>query len=150
MKPDKIYFSIALMIILTIFSWISSCTHQSDITNMPEICAGDVLNIYIAKCSKINSGCHDGTGESDLVFKTIGDIQHSVVPFNPEGSRSYKAIISTRGEQSMPPDQPISQENRSIIRLWIEQGAIDNTGDTTVCPVNKVTVNGSGNNFLNK
>ncbi|MBG0857912.1 MAG: hypothetical protein IQL11_00305, partial [Bacteroidales bacterium] len=35
----------------------------------------------------------------------------------------------TSGENKMPPDQPLSLENRIIIRLWIEQGAM-----LTTCP----------------
>jgi cytochrome c5 len=41
----------------------------------------------------------------------------------------YQAIITKWGEGRMPPDNPLSLENRMIIRLWIEQGA-----NLTLCP----------------
>ncbi len=136
MKTYKIYFSLALLIILTTISWITSCTHDARIADMPEVCfEGDVLPIFTNSCAI--SGCHDGQGESGLVLNNYLDISHSVVPGNPYSSKVYKAIIATRGENKMPPDQPLSLENRTIIRLWIEQGA-----GLTVC--HEITATGGG------
>jgi hypothetical protein len=145
MKPDKVYLCVTMLLIFTTISWISSCTHQADISNIPEVCFGDVLNIYAAKCSI--PGCHDGTGETELILKEYNDIRNTVVPGNSDASMSYKAIITTWGENRMPPDQPISQESRTIIRLWIDQGARDNRGDHVVCPISNPTTSGSGANF---
>jgi hypothetical protein len=128
MKPDKIYLSLALLLIFTTLSWVTSCTHEADIKNMPEICfERDVLPIFTNSCAK--TGCHDGSGESGIAYNNYLDISNSVVPYNPEASSSYKAIIATRGENKMPPNQMLSQENRTIIRVWIEQGA-----GSSVCP----------------
>ena len=136
MKPDKIYLSLVLLIILTTISWMTSCTHKANIADIPEICfEGDVLPIFTTSCAI--SGCHDGQGESDLVLNNYLDISHSVVPGNPYSSKVYKAIIATTGENKMPPDQPLSLENRTKIRLWIEQGA-----GLTLCP--EITGNGGG------
>jgi len=147
MKPDKISLFLALLIIFTTFSWVTSCTHKPDLTKISEVCFGEVLNIYIGKCA--TPLCHDGTGETHLVFKNYNDIRNTVEPFNPDASRSYKTIIDTWGGNRMPPDQPISKESRTIIRLWIEQGANDNRGDLVVCPVVKATGNSSDNDLLN-
>jgi len=46
-----------------------------------------------------------------------------VVPGKPEESPVYKAVITSFGEKRMPPDRPLSLENRTILRLWILQGA---------------------------
>lgn len=128
MKPDKIYLSLALLVILTTISWITSCTHEAKIPDMPVICfEGDVLPIFANNCSISN--CHDGQGESDLVLNNYPNISHYVVPGNPNSSKIYEAIIATIGENKMPPDQPLSLTNRTIIRLWIEQGA-----RLTTCP----------------
>jgi hypothetical protein len=48
---------------------------------------------------------------------------------DPNDSEIYKAITKTSGEDKMPPDQPLSADNRTLIRLWIEQGAKE-----TTCP----------------
>lgn len=121
MKPDKTCFSLFLLILFTAFLWIISCTHTADITGIPEVCfERDVLPVFQNNCAI--SGCHDGRGESDLVLTNYVDISHSVVPGNPDASRSYKSITYIYGNK-MPPDKPLSAENRIIIRLWIEQGA---------------------------
>jgi hypothetical protein len=131
MKPNKIYLSLALLAILTTVSWISSCTHDAKISDYPEICfARDVLPIFQNNCAI--SRCHDGGGgESGRAMNNYTDIVRTIVPGNPKASSSYKAIIATWGENKMPPSQPLSLENRTIIRLWIEQGA-----GLTTCPVN--------------
>jgi hypothetical protein len=134
MKPDKTYLSIALLIIVTAAAGITSCTHKSDISGLPVVCfERDILPIYTNSCAI--SGCHDGRGrESGRALNNYNDIVSTVVPGNPGGSSSYKAIISKWGENKMPPDQPISLDNRTLIRVWIEQGAMN-----TICTVATVT-----------
>jgi hypothetical protein len=127
MKPDKICFSLLVLITVTTVSWITSCKHDADISNFPEICfEKDVLPIYSNNCAI--TGCHDGSGEMGAL-NTYADIRNSVVPYNPDKSQSYSAIISKWGQNMMPPSQPLSQEKRTIIRVWIEQGA-----NETTCP----------------
>ncbi len=133
MKPDKIYLSLALLIIIAAFSWFTSCTHVANIASLPEVCfEADVLPIFTNNCAM--AGCHTGGGggESRLVLDNYVDISHSVTPGNPNASRSYQAIIGKGGENRMPPGQPLSLENRELIRVWIEQGAnLTTCGGTT-------------------
>ena len=128
MKPDKFKLFLILIIALTTFSWISSCTHVANIANMPEVCfTGDILPIFVNNCAI--AGCHDGGGrESRMSLNNYTDIVRDVTPGNPNGSRVYQAIISKWGNL-MPPRQPLSLENRTKIRVWIEQGAA-----LTTCP----------------
>jgi hypothetical protein len=124
MKPDKIYLSLSILIILVTVSWITSCTHNADLSGLPEVCfERDVLDIYKINCAK--GGCHDGTGEAGPALNNYANIFNTVVPGNPDASNSYQAIISTWGENKMPPDQPLSTDNRTMIRVWIEQGALN-------------------------
>jgi Planctomycete cytochrome C len=148
MKPDKISLALAMVIILTTTSWITSCTHKPNASDFPEICfARDVLPIFLNNCA--NSRCHDGGGgrESAMALTNYSEISRSVVPGNPDGSRVYKAIISKGGESTMPPGQPLSLGNRTIIRIWIEQGAA-----LTTCPASTATGNdiksGISNGYL--
>jgi mono/diheme cytochrome c family protein len=131
MKPDKIHLSLALLIILTFFSWFTSCTHVANIANIPEICfTADVLPIFINNCAI--SGCHDGGGrESRMTLNNYADISRTITAGNPNASRSYQAIIAKSGENMMPPRQPLSLTDRTIIRVWIEQGAIESSA---ACP----------------
>jgi hypothetical protein len=128
MKPDKISFYLALLIILPVSALISSCRHNPDLTNMPEICfERDVLPIYANNCAI--SGCHTGGGgdHERFALETYADIRKTVEPYKPESSESYVAITSSGGENHMPPGQVLSIDLRTTIRLWIEQGAKETT-----------------------
>lgn len=144
MKPDKIYISLSLLIILTTVSWITSCTHNADLTGLPQVCfERDVLPIYTNSCAI--SGCHDGKGEAGPALNNYTNIVNTVVPGSPGTSSSYQAITSTWGENKMPPDQPISIDNRTMIRVWIEQGALN-----TVCKAAKTADDGLSFDQKNK
>lgn len=131
MKIDKVFLFLGLIFILTVGSWISSCTHNADAGNLPEVCfERDVLPIFLNNCAI--SGCHNGQGESELSLTSYVPISHGVEPGKPYSSRIYNSIIAKGGEGKMPPDQPLSLDNRTIIRVWIEQGAgLTTCGDTT-------------------
>jgi hypothetical protein len=135
MKPDKVNLSLTLLILLTAFSWFTSCTHVSNIANLPEVCfTGDVLPIFTSNCAI--AGCHDGGGtESRRAMNNYADIMKDITPGNPGASEIYQAIIAKWGER-MPPSQPLSLDNREKIRIWIEQGAVESSA---ACPV---TING--------
>ena len=142
MKPGKIVLSLALVIILTTSSWITSCTHQTDTSNVPEICFKDVYNIIQPNC--VQAGCHDGNSEA-RDYTSYQGIRNAVVPGDPDKSPLYKAITSVRGENKMPPDEPIAEELRSTIRYWIEQGAVDSTENSSLCLSSKRTGKRNGN-----
>jgi len=128
MKDFKVYLFLTLILVFTSVSWITSCTHKPDISDIPEICfEGDILPIFQNSCAI--SGCHDGNGESDLVLNTYQSIVDKVEPGNSYASKIYQVITTTSGEEKMPPDQPLSTDNRSLIKLWIDQGA-----KQTSCP----------------
>jgi hypothetical protein len=141
MKPDKISLFLASLVILTAISWITSCTHDADISSMPEICFKRDVQLIIGTNCAI-SGCHDGTGEA-MPLTTYTEIRNEVEPGNPDKSPLYQAIIATWGENKMPPDQPLTQENRTIIRVWIEQGAAEVKCDAVSVAngINEVSVN---------
>jgi hypothetical protein len=139
MKIDKVYLFLALIFIFTIASWVTSCTHNANIDNLPEICfERDVLPVFLNNCAI--KGCHDGTGESDLHLNSYVPISHAVEPEKPYSSKIYNSIIATYGENVMPPNQPLTKDNRTIIRLWIEQGA-----GLTTCP----DTTGHGSSYVN-
>jgi len=121
MKTNKTKLLLASLIILAAFSWITSCTHKADISGYPDVCFDTEVQPIITNSCAI-AGCHDGRGEG-MALTNYTNISRRVSPGNPDASSIYKAITSTWGENKMPPDQPLSADNRTIIRLWIEQGA---------------------------
>jgi len=139
MKTVRIYLFLSLIVIICIILRMTSCVHNANFDDIPEICfERDVLPIFRNSCAI--AGCHDGTGESDLRLTNYLTISHSVDPGKPYSSSVYKAIIATAGENKMPPDQPLSLDNRTIIRLWIEQGAL-----LTICQ----DTTGQGSGYVN-
>lgn len=122
MKLNKIFLFSGLISVFTMFAWVTSCTHNANIDKIPEVCfEKDVLPIFLNNCAI--SGCHTGSGESGPALNSFVPISHAVVPGKPYSSMIYNSIIATTGENRMPPGLPLSADNRTIIRLWIEQGA---------------------------
>jgi hypothetical protein len=98
---------------------ISSCRHNDDISALPEICfQSEILPIFQTSCAI--SGCHDG-GEFDL--SDYNAIIGSVTPGNAMQSRIYTVMTNAWSGNMMPPDRPVPLQNRSKIKVWIEQGA---------------------------
>jgi hypothetical protein len=125
MKPDNIRLFVSVILIISVISCLLACTHSAKINDFPEICfTSDILPVFSNNCSI--STCHDGTGRSRLILNNYQDIKNRIVPGNADRSRLYKAIIG-KGEGLMPPDKPLSIENRTKIRIWIEQGALFTT-----------------------
>lgn len=112
----KIIFLNAILI-----SALISCRHEDDISALPEVCfESDVLPIFQNSCAI--SGCHDGSGEFNL--GSYNAIVEHVSPGNPQKSKVYTVLSNVWSVESMmPPDQPLSIENRAKIKIWIEQGA---------------------------
>ncbi|NJK84622.1 MAG: hypothetical protein HC906_00200 [Bacteroidales bacterium] len=70
------------------------------------------------------SGCHDaGTAEEGVTLRSYDDVIKLVTPGKPHESELYTVITNVNGTEFMPPDNPLTLEQRTIIRLWIAQGA---------------------------
>jgi len=127
MKNKKLGLKTATLfcIIGTLLIGLLSCENTGvSADQMPEICFNtQVLPIFQNSCA--TSGCHDSQGESGYTFTSYNGIMAAITPGNASKSAAYQAITSTF--QLMPPNNPLSQNNRTIIRLWIEQGANETT-----------------------
>jgi len=105
---------------------LSACRHDDDISDLPEICfETDILPIFQNSCAV--SGCHDGTVEMNLT--TYSNIIEHIEPGDASKSKLYTVMTNTWSPEMMPPDRPVSLQNRTKIKLWIEQGALE-----TTCP----------------
>jgi hypothetical protein len=116
----------------------NSCEHESILpANQQPVCfTTEVLPIFQNSCA--TSGCHNQQShEHGLDLSTYSGIMEAISPGNPNKSAAYQAIIGS-GEGLMPPGNPLSQDKRMLIRLWIEQGA-----EETTCP-NESTEGGNG------
>jgi hypothetical protein len=105
---------------------VASCRHNDDITNLSPVCFdADILPIFQTNCAI--SGCHDGGGEVNL--STYNGIMNGITAGSASKSRYYTVMTNPWSLEMMPPDRPVSLENRTKIKVWIEQGA-----KPTTCP----------------
>ncbi len=101
--------------------YMSACTHDPvGIESFDTICFDQVMNIVSTQCGY----CHDGTTVEGFSAYDPQAILNMVKAGDPRGSQLYQVITDIRGENFMPPDKPLSKENRMIIEIWIAQGAI--------------------------
>ena len=93
----------------------------------------EVLPIMVSSCAY--SGCHDViSAEEGVILDSYDHIIRSVVPGKPEESELYEYLVTSDGDDIMPPPpaHPLNRRQISIIRDWILQGA-ENTVCGTLC-----------------
>lgn len=116
-------FTVLYPILLLLF-FVSACKHNPiGIENQPKVdFKSEVVPIIQANCAK--SGCHDGGGETRLNYLTETGILRSVTPLQPLNSRLYSAMTDSWGQiMPPPPSLPVPKELRTIVYVWILQGA---------------------------
>jgi len=100
----------------------------------------DVYPIIQSNCAM--SGCHDANSKQvgvqltdyDHIVKTAG-----VVAGDPAESELYEVITSTDPTEVMPPKPgSLSSEQKNAIRLWILQGA-NNNSCRNICDTTNIT-----------
>lgn len=117
---------VRLVILLSVFTGLLSCRHDSDLTNVPVVHFGsEIQAILSGNCTM--SGCHDGQGEFSLVGYDNVMANGSIKAFNAHESKLYRSITG-KEEEVMPPTSNPSLTNKQIqqIYVWIEQGALNN------------------------
>ncbi len=140
-KTGKLSAVLVFMAMAAMFSGVFSCKHDpADLSGFQTVCfERDVLPIFQTGCAL--SGCHDaqGGGESHYRFTDYQGILEAVDPGKPESSPAYTSLTAIWSENFMPPDQPLSLNNRTLIRLWILQGALETTCADTTAPLDTIT-----------
>ena len=107
---------------------VVACQHDPIIPPEPQISFSEqIAPILISNCA--TTGCHDGSpsGEEDLPpLRNYDEIRKHVKAGNARDSKIYKYITATNGEDAMPPDRPLTEQQIQLIFLWISQGAKNN------------------------
>jgi hypothetical protein len=93
-----------------------------------------VMPILEGACAKCHSGSHEGFSMSKYA-----DVMNYVTPGNPRKSKLYQVITNVGIGNIMPPDLPLTQENRTIIEVWIAQGA-----HNKICKIDTTSGGGGG------
>ncbi len=139
----KSIFTLGLTILFLVGSLTAvffSCKHDPrGIDQLDTICfETQILPIFLTSCALPD--CHDSPGEeSQYVFTDYNNILEAVTPGEPMKSSAYTSLISAGEEGIMPPDQPLSKQNRTLIRVWIEQGALNENCGLTCDTVSVMT-----------
>ena len=114
---------------IIVSSLLTSCSHDPVFADNADTICFDQQVFPILQTSCGISGCHDGIyGSEGFSVANYDAIRSSVTPGDPKNSTLYKVITDIWGENMMPPDRPLTLEQRTIIHLWIAQGA-----ENTVC-----------------
>lgn len=113
-----------LLPVILVFSTYA-CYHEPDIIDQLNPICFDTQVLPIIQTSCGISGCHDGSAE-EFLAADYTSIMKAVVPGDPRGSTLYRVITANGEEDMMPPDRPLTQEQRTIIHVWIAQGAENN------------------------
>ncbi|MGA3013029.1 MAG: hypothetical protein ABSD71_03225 [Bacteroidales bacterium] len=144
-------------LIIIAFPLITSCHHYPDLSIAPPRpappgpefkCAQDtiyfvnsVLPIITTSCAR--SGCHDeASHKANHILDNYAGIIQLVTPFDPQGSKLY-AVLFVNPNETMPPNNPLSLDQRGIIYWWIAQGAYNNQCDSAGCDSTNVTYTSS-------
>ncbi len=110
---------VAIILLPTLFL-LNSCKHDG-------IPADQMKSIYYADVEQIFNTCaecHKANGvDSNYDFTTYTNIINTggIVKSNAAKSKAYQSMISTI--QIMPPNNPLTTTQRTLVWLWIEQGA---------------------------
>jgi hypothetical protein len=73
-------------------------------------------------------GCHDGTTPPNLTANVSYNelLNGYVVPEDSDSSILYKSLLGIDGIELMPPDAMWPDEKITLVRNWINQGALNN------------------------
>ena len=99
---------------------LSSCTHKSDLTNLRVVSFNkEVLPIFQTSCGQ----CHASKGKN---FTTYDGIMKDVKAGNANQSNIYTTITSSISRMPPTSHDALNQDQRSLIYVWIQQGAKNN------------------------
>ena len=103
------------------------CRHDGiDVSTIDKVCyTKDIEPIFQNSCG--TTGCHDSRGEGGYSFTNYSSIMKAITPSNANKSKAYQAITGKAFVQLMPPAGALTENERILIRVWIDQGAIQTT-----------------------
>jgi len=90
----------------------------------------DILPIFVSKCG--GSLCHSqgATNEEDVFLYDYDQIMEhgKIKPFKPDDNEIIEVVTETDPEKLMPPPPaaPLTPEEINAIKVWINQGALNN------------------------
>lgn len=108
-----------------------------------------VLPIFISNCAL--SGCHDAASHQDgIILTTYAGIRSEVRPGSLSNSEIWEKITESDPDDRMPPPprNPLTQQQKDIIKNWILQGAQNNSCVNASCDTANVTYSTTIRNII--
>lgn len=124
MTTKRVVIIVLFLFNLVPFLVVNSCRHEPyGIESLDTVCFNSqILPILQTSCGI--SGCHgNGSDEGDFIVDDYESIMEIVKPFNASSSKLYRVITDINSEDFMPPNRPLTLQQRTQIMVWIEQGA---------------------------
>lgn len=114
---------IAILIVFSIVTY-SACRHETDIDSLPDLTYEKDIKIIISSNCASKNGCHGTDPQSEFPLTTYEEVMDEceVEPGNAHGSKLYE-VITTEGEDKMPPEQDLDDKDIKRIFIWILKGA---------------------------
>ena len=113
-----------ILIALSIF--LVQCKHDAQgLDSQPVVSfKTQILPVFQGSCAK--SDCHNGSSHL-FGLNSYSSIMNNISAGDPINSEAY-TVMTSAWIQPMPPKPapPVPQESRTLIFLWIKQGAKDN------------------------
>jgi uncharacterized membrane protein len=104
----------------------SSCTHKSDLTNVRTVSfKSDVLPVFQTNCAMCHGNSSGGDG-GDKNYTSYDGVMKDITAGNANKSKIYSVITSTISRMPPTSHNALNQDQRSLIYVWIEQGAQNN------------------------
>jgi len=130
---------------LIIFCSIS-CSHDLELVAELDTVCFDTQIFPIISSSCGISGCHSGINDNpEFNASNYESIVKDVKAGDPRNSLLYNSLTRVYGNKRMPPDEPLPIKQRTLIQIWIEQGALN-----TKCLNNTNTTNNNNDSVCFK
>jgi len=124
--------SIILIFVLSLLALTEiRCRHDGiNVATLDKVCfQRDVAPIFQNSCGI--TGCHNQQrGGGGYSFTYYTSVMEAITPFNAQKSIAYQAITGKGFVQLMPPSGALTEQERILIRVWIDQGAANTTCTT--------------------
>jgi len=130
MKITKLLLTTLVLAFLALpFLFTNSCRHDPiGIDQLDTVC----FQTQILPMLKTSCGiCHGPGKEGGFDPNSYSGIMRIVKSGDAANSKLYEVITNSGGEGMMPPNRPLNKDQRTLILVWIEQGAQNTTCDTT-------------------
>ncbi|MCB0760537.1 MAG: hypothetical protein KDC12_03365 [Flavobacteriales bacterium] len=102
-----------------------------------------ILPIFQSNCAQ--DDCHDAQShEEGIVLDSYSNIINTgdIEGGNLNAGHIYESITQTWGDDAMPPDNPLPQDQIDLIADWIMQGALNLSCDALLCDTLELTFSG--------